>query len=181
MSDGRTIPPPRVGTSIGLVREIQSGREAQSTLQKIHRKLGDLPADGQKMNAIAAVMMYTSVGIADDDIAVALNTTVENVKRLKELDAYSQLSEMFDSTAFDDAKRTANHIISRAAASAAQRMVEAIDDQDPNIALVASRDVTKLAGIGTESESGRRIGGLNITIRRKGDRSDEDISISVGD
>src|SRR5215475_7771554 len=66
-------------------REIKNGRVAMETLERIHRKLGDLPETSEKMNAIACVLMYTGVGLADTDIAVALRTSVENVQRLKAL------------------------------------------------------------------------------------------------
>lgn len=180
MENGTAVSPKKAEQrAIGFVREIQSGREAAATLQRIHRKLGDLPTDGHKMNAIAATLMYTAVGLSDEDIAKALATSPDNIKRLKQLDAFTQLAEMFDSTVFDDAKRTANHILSRAASRAAERIVDAIDDDDPNIALVASRDVTRLEGVGVDGEQSRRIGGLNIVIRRKGERGEDDISINV--
>src|SRR5262249_41351130 len=38
-------------------REIKNGRQAQEALERIHRKLGDLPEDTEKMNAIACVLL----------------------------------------------------------------------------------------------------------------------------
>src|SRR4029077_6931915 len=84
-------------------REIKNGRQAAETLERIHRKLGDLPEEAEKMNAIACVLLYTGVGISDTDIEIALKTSVESIVRIKSLDAYTQLAEMFDSTVFEDA------------------------------------------------------------------------------
>lgn len=162
-----------------IAREIQSGRQAAATLERVHRKLGDLPETTEKMNAIAAVLMYTGVGLSDTDIAIALKTSTENIGRLKELDAYKQLAEMFDSTVFDDAKRTANHIVARASADAAQRIVTAVSDDDPQIALAASRDVLRIAGVGTDRTDENKVSSLNIKITRKGDADDENITVEI--
>lgn len=162
-----------------MAREIKSGRQAAATLERIHRKLSDLPETAEKMNAIAAVLMYTGVGLSDLDIAIALKTSEDRIKLLKELDAYKQLAEMFDGTVFEDAKRQANHIVAKAAANAAQRIVSLVNDEDPNVALTAARDVAKLAGVGTERTNEERIHGLNIKITRSGDRKDEDITVEI--
>lgn len=162
-----------------LGREIKSGRQAAAVLERMHRKLSDLPETAEKMNAIAAVLMYTGVGLTDTDIAIALKTSTERIGLLKELDAYKQLAEMFDATVFDDAKRQANHIVARAAASAAQRMVELVADEDPNIALNASTNVARLAGIGTEKVDENRIHGLNIKITRSTDKKDDEITVEI--
>ena len=164
-----------------MAHEIKSGRAAARSLERIHRKLGDLPEQTEKMNAIAAVLMYEGVGLSDDDIAVALRTSTENVERLKELDAYTQLREMFDSTVFEDAKRTANHIVSRASANAAERVVQGINDPDPTVAIVASREVLRLAGVGTDRSDPSKISALNIKITRTGDRGSatDDVTVEI--
>lgn len=166
--------------AVELVREIQSGRAAARTLDRVHRKLGDLPEQTEKMNAVACVLMYTGVGLSDDDIAVALKTSTENVQRLKELDAYKQLSEMFDATVFEDAKRTANHIITRASADAASTMVDAVYDKDKAIALTASREVLRLAGVGTDRANDSKISALSIKITRASDgKSDDNVTVEI--
>lgn len=180
LNDGRVVKPVRAEqAAVSTVREIQSGRNAAKTLERVSRKLGDLPADTKQLNAIAAVMMYSHVGLSNDDIAIALGTTVDNISKLKDMDAYQQLSAMFDESVFEDARRTATHIISGASAKAAERMVTAIDDGDSSVAVVASREVMKIAGIGADNLAPKKIGGLNIVIKRKGEHSQEDISIEV--
>jgi hypothetical protein len=164
-------------TTVRAAREIKNGRQASDTLERIHRKLGDLPEQAEKMNAIACVLMYTGVGLNDNDIALALKTSTENVVRLKQLDAYKQLAEMFDRTVFEDAKQQANHIISRAAANAAHRIVEFVDDDDPLISMSAAKEVARMAGVGADRVDPTKISSLNITIKRKGD--DDDVTIQV--
>jgi hypothetical protein len=131
------------------------------------------------MNAIAAVLMYTGVGLSDTDIAVALRTSTENITQLKELDSYKQLAEMFDSTVFDDAKRAANHIVARAASNAAARIVDLVEHEDAGIALNAARDVTRLAGVGVDRPDEGRISGLNIKIIRSGDKKEDELTVEI--
>lgn len=178
LASGKVVRPVQ-SPAVKMAREIKSGREAVAFLERTHRKLGDLPETPEKMNAIAAVLMYTGVGLSDTDIAVALRTSTENIVRLKEMDAYKQLSEMFDATVFEDAKRTANHVLARASANAAQRMVNLVEDEDAGIALAASRDVTRLAGVGVDKPDEGRISGLNIKIVRSGDKKDDEITVEI--
>jgi len=177
LTNGQVVTP--MSASVEMAREIKSGRASAVALDRVHRKLGDLPEQSEKMNAIAATLMYTAVGLDNTDIAIILKTSVDNIERLKDLDAFKQLAEMFDSTAFDDAKRTANHIITRSAANAAHRVVQAVDDKDPNIALLASRDVLRLAGVGADRSDASKISSLNIKITRAGDRQDEEITVEM--
>lgn len=168
------VPRPAVQTSI----EIQSGRQAKQTLERMHRKLGELPDIPQKMNPVAAVIFYTCIGLGDADIAEALGATEQQIKTLKESELYAQLYNFFDKTIFDDAKRNAKHIIARASDHAATRIVEAIDSDDPLISLAASRDVMKFAGVSLEQESNTKLSGLQIRITRREDDAD-DISVEV--
>jgi alanine dehydrogenase len=181
LADGRVVKDVSINQpAITTVREIQNGRAAARTLEKVHRKLGDLPeGDGKQLNAIAAILMYTGVGLSDEDIAIALGAHVDTIKAIKELDAYKQLSDMFDSNLFDDAKRSATHIIARAAARATDRLVEGIESTNEQVAIVAAREVAKMNGISTEHTGSEKKSGLNIKIVRKGERSVSDETITV--
>lgn len=169
-----TVPQP----AVQLGREIESGRSAQRTLERMHRKLVDLPEQGDKMNAICAVITYSNVGLSDEDIAIALRTTPHNIKLLKECEPYKQLAEMFDQTVFEDAKKQAKHIISRNADKAAQKMVDMVQSEDESIAVVASREVLRLSGV-EEKRSDGNIGGLRIVIETADDVKEQNIHISV--
>lgn len=159
-------------------REIESGRSAQRTLERMHRKLVDLPESGDKMNAICAVMAYSAVGIKDEDIAVALRTTPANIKMLKECEPYKQLAQMFDETVFEDAKKQAKHIIARNADKAATKMVALVDSDDESVAAVASREVLRLSGVEEKRQDGA-LGGLRIVIETAEDVKEQNITISV--
>lgn len=162
-----------------MSREITSGRQAAAILEKQSRKLGDLPDVPEKMNAFCAVITYSMLGLSDADIAIALKTSEQNVKKLKDLDAYHQLVQMFDTTVFEDNKRAANHMLAKASERATRRMIEGIDSQREDIAIVAARDVMKLAGVGQQEEQTKRVGGLNIRIIRKGEQQEDEIRVEL--
>lgn len=181
MSDGsrrtaKQLEAPQPAAQLG--REIASGRRAQETLERMHRKLADLPEDGMQMNAIACCIAYTYAGLSDADIAEALKTSIENVKRTKDMEAYVQFAEMLDSTVFEDAKKHAKHIISRSSARAATRMVDAVESADESVAVVAAREVLKLAGV-NEGHDASRLGGLRIVIETAGAKDKQEITVSL--
>jgi hypothetical protein len=177
LRDGRVVS--EVPKSAALVsREIESGRAASRTLQRMHRKLGDLPDIPQKMNPVAAVILYTCIGLNDEDIATALQATPAQIATIKDSELYGQLFKLFDRTVFEDAKQNARHIIAKATDHAAEVMVNALDSDDPLIKLSASREVMKLGGVSLEEKNERAISGLHIRITRKEDEADE-INIGV--
>ena len=178
LKNGRAVPvgKEQPANITKFAEEVQSGRQAAQTLQRMHRKLGDLPDTPQKMNPIAAIITYRAIGLNDEDIATALGATVEQIQTVCESEAYKQIEQMFDQTVFEDERRNAKHLIAKAATRAANTMVSMIDSSDENIALVASRDVLKLSGINTEEERTRSQGALRIVVTRKGEKDD---SISV--
>src|SRR5882672_4979867 len=163
LRDGRVITDVP-SNAVSFSREIQSGRAASRTLQK--------------MNPVTAVIFYTCVGLDDEAIATALQATEAQIATIKQSELYGQLVALFDRTVFDDARREAKHVIAKASTNAANRMVEAVDSDDPLISLSASREVLKLSGISTEQGNESKLSGLQIRITRREDEADE-ITIGV--
>ena len=180
LADGRAVRPVESPSNVATIaKEVKSGREATKVLEKMHRKLGDLPDEPMKMNPIAAIITYSAIGLDDQDIATALGATKEQVVTIKESDAYKQLADMFDKTVFEDERRNAKHIIAKAAGKAAATMVSLVDSEREDIALTASRDVLKTAGVNTEEDVDRRVGGLRIVVVRKGDRDNDEVKVEI--
>lgn len=180
LNNGKVMKPVAAGqTAVGLSREIASARTSQRILSQMSRKLTDLPETPDKMNAMGAVIAYKMLGINDADIAIALNTTEERIKLLCELDAFKQLEEMLDKSVIEDGKRAANNMIARSVTRATERMIEGIESDREDIAIVAARDIMKAGGAGVNAEAEKRIGGLNIRIIRKGDRTEDDLTVEI--
>lgn len=180
LQDG-TIHDPNKQTAARISTEIISGRAASALINKVHRRLGDLPDTSSRLNPICAVITYTAIGLSNADIAVALDTTVENIERLKGLDSYAQIAEMFDQTVFENEKQQAKHIIAKHAHRAAASMVSMIEDGDPNIALAASRDVLKIAGVDTREDTDRKMDGLKITIIKSDRQGSDSVTVTLGE
>ncbi len=172
---------PAAQVAAGLSREITSGRRAAIALDKVHRKLGDLPDTPDKLNPVCAVITYRAIGLSTQDIATALRTSVENIERLMSMDVYKQIADMFDKTVFEDAKQNAKHIIARAADRAASRMVEHVDDEDPNISIIAGREVLRMAGVSTEADMGKNLGGLKIVIEKNDNKGSDSVTVTLGE
>lgn len=182
LANGKVIDPNAVEKPANIAtigREISSGRSAVRTLERMHRKLGDLPELPVKMNPIAAIITYTAIGLDNNDIAVSLGATPEQIATIKDSEAYKQIENMFDQTVFEDERRNAKHILAKASEKAVTTMVSLIDSTDENIALTASRDVAKMSGINTEEETDRRPGALKIVITKRGQKDDE-IKVELG-
>lgn len=181
LANGQVMRPQEaIQPAVTVGREIQNGRAASRTLEKMHRKLGDLPEGGSKqLNAIAAILTYTQVGLSDEDIAIALGTHIDAVTGIKELDAYRQLSDMFDTNVFDDAKRTASHILARASGRAADTLVTGLDSANEQVAIVAAKEVLSRTGISSDTQGHEKKTGLNIRIVRKGEKRDETITVEL--
>jgi hypothetical protein len=176
---GLTLKPGETPSNIATFgREVKSGRQAVQVLERMHRKLGDLPDLPIKMNPIAAIITYTAVGLEDADIAEALGATEAQVATIKDSEAYKQLEQMFDRTVFEDERRNAKHIVAKAASRAAQTMVALVDSEREDIALTAARDVMKVAGINTEEDTSRRQGALRIVVTKSGQK-DEELTVEI--
>jgi hypothetical protein len=179
LADGRAIKANEEPSNIAKIgREVKSGREAVRVLEKMHRKLGDLPDIPMKMNPIAAIITYSAVGLSNEDIATALGASVDQVATIKDSEAYRQLEQMFDQTVFEDERKNAKHIIARASSKAAQTMVAMVDSEREDIALTAARDVMKIAGITTEEDTNRRQGALRIVVTKSGAK-ESDLTVEI--
>jgi len=161
-------------------QEVESGRKAAQTLQRMSRKLGDLPDIPEKMNPIAAVLLYNAIGLSNADIATALGASESQIEQLKASELYAQLFDLFDKSVFEDAKRNARHIIAKATDKAATRLVDALDSDDVGTRLAASDRVLKYGAVSLEQETNRLPGGLKIVIE-KADASTDRITLNIGD
>jgi hypothetical protein len=59
-------------------------------------------------------------------------------------------------------------------------MVGAVYDKDPGIALTASREVLRLAGVGTDRADASKISALSIKITRTNDKhKDDEVTVEI--
>lgn len=156
---------------------VENGTTAIALVQRMKRTLGDMPDVPRNMNPVACVIVYTQVGLSDEDIAASLSTDVETIQRLKSSEIYTKLTELFEERVFEDERKTAQHIISKHSANAATKMVSLVNSKSGDLALAAARDILRIGGV-DKSQQGTGLSSLKIVMIDKEDAKQE-ITISV--
>lgn len=158
--------------AVAASTEVENGRTAIALVSRMKRTLGDMPAIPRDMNPVACVIVYTQVGLEDDAIAQCLNCHVDDIKRLKDSEIYTKLTELFDERVFDDEQRTARHIISKHSAKAANKIISLVDAKSGDLALAAARDVMRISGV-DKSQQATGLSSLKIVMMDKADVKQE--------
>lgn len=166
-------------TSTSQVTEILNARESVKLVERIQRSVGDLPDIPANMNPVCCIMAYTTVGLNNIEISKALNTTVENIERIKALDIYAEFERMFDERVFDDEQRNARHIIARAQSHAARTMVSHIDSKSGDLSLMAAAKTMSIGGTDKSAVS-QGMSKLQIIMVDKADLEKQRIEIKIG-
>lgn len=126
--------------------EVPSARDAIKQITAVRRSINDLPAPPKQMNAISLVVMYHLFGLADEDIAIASGLTVDQVGRIKMLEAFgTMLNNVSDSIVTQETDDIRQMIASKAK-RAVHRIVETLEDEDNPNAFRAAQDILDRAG-----------------------------------
>jgi hypothetical protein len=120
--------------------------EAQAIVTRARRKLADLPTTPRAANALMVVLGYTHVGLTDEDIAIATDLTVDQIKHMRALSAYKELERSTIQAIIQQDSDDVRTFIAQHARDAAQSIVQAIQSEDEAVALRASMDVLDRAG-----------------------------------
>lgn len=165
LPDGREMLPDGTikDAATELGEEVINSRGAVALVEKMRRNLGDMPDIPRNMNPICCILTYTACGLDNANIATALETSIDNIERLKQSDIYRQLEKMFDERVFEDEQRTARHIISKHTHRAASKMVSLVDSKSGDLALAASRDVLRIGGV-DKSTQGQGLSEFKIVL-----------------
>jgi hypothetical protein len=149
LADGTKIDPATgkvIKEQVSRFVEVPSGREAQRTVARTKRKLADMPAPPQQMNALSVVLTYTMTGLSDDDIAIATGLTTEQVERMRTLEAYTQLHELVSKSLVDQDADNVRTLFTANAKNAASRMLQLADSENETVAIRAAADILDRAG-----------------------------------
>jgi hypothetical protein len=172
--DGRQIRPE--GEDEGIVMAPKVADHSFTPTKK--RSLGDLPGEPKLMNAFACVILYTVLGVSDREIAVAMGTKTDEVKRIKGLANYK---ECFDTAVSEFINANSNFLHARIAAhshAALDRVIDiATNGKKEETALRASVDLLDRGGVTKKEQDKFRptMDELRITITRGG----EDVSVDL--
>jgi hypothetical protein len=128
--------------------EVPSSTEAQKIIAKTRRSIAELPAPPQQMTPVALVAFYTLFGLSEQDISLALDgrLTVEQIERVRELDAYKEFMVTARENIIETSTNKVRDIFHRHAERAASTIVEMIDSDVDGLAFAASKDLLDRAG-----------------------------------
>ena len=149
LADGTTINPTsgkEVRDSDNLFIEIASGKKAKELVTKTKRSIADLPAAPKESNAFALVAFYTMFGLSTDQIALAMNTTEENVINAKASKVYLELKETVEKNYVSEAEDQVRSLLQQNAMAAVTRVVEHAKGDNDVLSFKASQDILDRAG-----------------------------------
>lgn len=127
---------------------VPSNREAQKIIARTRRTIGELPAPPQELSAVALVAFYTLYGLGDNDIAIALDgkLTVDQIKNVRELDAYVEFMDSAKANILHTESTSVREVFEQNAFAAANRVAELAASDNDVLAFKASQDILDRAG-----------------------------------
>lgn len=143
---GSVVREARPGAEPPLLR-IPSATEAVERVTAVRKRLIDLPAPPSQMNGVAVLISYSLLGLSDEEIAIALSLTQEQVGRIKMSDVYTSVRAEIVSAILKNDTDDVRHMFvqgSKTAATAVINMISTADDE--KVRLKAAQDVLDRAG-----------------------------------
>lgn len=148
LADGTKIDP----TSRKVIKdrkawvEVPSATEAQKIVTRTRRSLIDMPLPVAQMNVVTVVLSYTLYGLADQEIAVAAKLTIDQVKNIRTLEAYTTMSAAITKSLLETEANDVRNFFQQHAMGAAQKVVTLAQEEDGALGLKASQDILDRAG-----------------------------------
>lgn len=126
--------------------EVPSGREAQEIVARTRRGVIDMPVPPQQMNALSLVCFYSMWGLADQDIAIQMSISIDQIKRIKQLPEYKKIHEDIFKGVLEAEATTIRGFMQQKALGAAQKIVTLAEEEDGALGLRAAQDILDRAG-----------------------------------
>jgi hypothetical protein len=155
--------------------EVPAGIEAQELVAKTKRSINELPVPTKQMSGLGLVLFYSMWGLADQEIAISLGMTLEQVKNVKKLPEYRQISEDIKKTVLEHEANDVRNFFQQRAMNAAQKVVEIAEEEDGILGLKASQDILDRAGFRPADiveHKHTMEGGLRIEVIERKERKD---------
>lgn len=172
LADGSRISV-ETGKSVREEREfihVPDATEAVATVTRARMRLSDLPSPPQQMNVISVVVLYSLVGLSNEEIAIALNLTADQVGRIKTCGPYSEMLDATTKAILENDTDDVRHMFAQHAKSAARGVLSLMSSEDEKVALKAAQDILDRAGHRPVDVTEHRLlvdGGLRIEYVEK--------------
>jgi hypothetical protein len=131
--------------AVNSLIEIPAPTAAQEMVARSRRSVADMPVPPQQMNGVSLVVFYTMWGLSVQDIALQINGTVEQVKRIKKLPEYEKLyGDLFKSVMEFEANDIRG-FFQQKAKDAAGKIYETMNEEGA-LGFAAAKDILDRAG-----------------------------------
>jgi hypothetical protein len=127
---------------------IPSPSEAQRIVARTRKSVAELPLPPEQLSGVAIVAFYTLFGLHDQDISIALNgrLSVEQIERIRKLDAYVEFMETAKENIVHTQADTVREMFQTHAKTAANKIIDLANSENDVLAFTASKDVLDRAG-----------------------------------
>jgi len=127
---------------------IPSPGEAQRIVARARKSVTELPLPPKQLSGVALVAFYTLFGLNDQDISIALENslTIEQIERIRSLDAYIDFMETAKANIVHTESDTVREMFQTHAANAATKIITLAQSENDVLAFSASKDVLDRAG-----------------------------------
>lgn len=115
---------PDVGTRLV---EIPSNREAQQLVLNTRRQLADLPDVPRTLNAVSVITAYTLFGLADEEISLATNLSIDQIKLIRSGPAYQPMMDAIIKSVLEAESAQVRDIFVQHSRKAAHTFTDAMD------------------------------------------------------
>lgn len=167
--------PPEEASATSSWVEIARPSVAQERVAKVERRLSELPDLPKTMNTVSVVLAYKMFGLADAEVALALDLTTQQVARVQALEAYALMQDEVMQRmqrADSDEIRSALH---ENAQIAARRQRALLLSEDEKVAASMVKDALDRDGYRPADVVEHRVnmsGGLVLEVLHREDKDD---------
>lgn len=128
--------------------EIPNASQAVAIVARTKRNVNELPLPPQKMNAVSLVLFYSMWGLAENDIAIVVGISRDQVNNIKKLPEYLVASQDIQQSILQHETNEVRDIFQKHARGAAQKIVDIASsaDEDSVLGFKAAQDVLDRAG-----------------------------------
>ncbi len=175
-SDGEEVDALAVDNDIGA-------GVARAHVSSARRSLADLPVEPKTQTAVLVVLGYSIIGLSDNEIAQTVGISMQDVRRLKMMDAYQ---ETFDMLFWEFIHANGQSLVAKIAKAAPGALTSVIEiatsGENENAKYKAAADILDRSGLHHEALFGKAAGdgldSLKIIVKKKeDDQTEVDIKI----
>jgi hypothetical protein len=183
-ADGKIIRPKKTDIPASRMIAIPSNTEAQRIVTQTRRTLADIPAPPKSCNAISVVISYSMFGMSDEEIAIATGMTVEQIGRIKMLEAYTVMQDAIVEGILNADAEDVRTFIRSAQKAAAVTVAASMQSEDEVLRFKAAQDLLDRGGNSKElivNNKHSLEGGLTIEVVDKRNQNAPHVDVKLED